>query len=180
MKIYDISQEVFLKFYTFTNYEDILKNYSLIDYNRAGVPLLELVTEPDLHSADEAVAFLEHMRCVYQYLDISEADSKKGQIRCDVNISLMEEDATELGTKVEIKNINSFTEAELEELSSRYDEIIEKGYLENNKVNLAYIKDKNDELNLIERLETFKENHLLFAYDFSVEFTNNTSEKGLR
>ena len=79
-----------------------------------------------------------------------------------------------------IKNINSFTEAELEELSSRYDEIIEKGYLENNKVNLAYIKDKNDELNLIERLETFKENHLLFAYDFSVEFTNNTSEKGLR
>ena len=78
------------------------------------------------------------------------------------------------------KEITSFTQNELEEISSSYDKIIEKGYLENNKVNLTYIKDKNDELNLIERLETFKENHLLFAYDFTVEFTNNTSEKGLR
>lgn len=77
-------------------------------------------------------------------------------------------------------NINSFTDVELEKLSSYYDKIIKNGYLENNKVDLAYIKDKTDELNLIERLEKFKENHLLFAYDFSVEFTNNTSEKGLR
>ena len=84
-----------------------------IDYNRAGVPLLELVTEPDLHSADEAVAFLEHMRMVYQYLDISEADTKKGQVRCDVNVSIMdpeldENDPSNWGTKVEIKNVNSF------------------------------------------------------------------------
>ncbi len=81
---------------------------SNIDYNRAGVPLLELVTEPCLHTADEAVAFLEHMRRVYKYCDVSEADTKKGQIRCDVNVSISDEDATELGTKVEIKNINSF------------------------------------------------------------------------
>ena len=81
---------------------------SCIDYNRAGVPLLELVTEPCLHSADEAVAFLEHMRSVYKYCGISEADTKKGQIRCDVNVSIMDEEATELGTKVEVKNINSF------------------------------------------------------------------------
>lgn len=81
---------------------------SNIDYNRAGVPLLELVTEPSFHSAEEAVAFLEHMRRVYQYCDISEADTKKGQIRCDVNVSIMDEDAKELGTKVEIKNVNSF------------------------------------------------------------------------
>ena len=84
-----------------------------IDYNRAGVPLLELVTEPDFHSSDEAVAFLEHMRSVYQYLDISEADSKKGQLRCDVNVSIMdldkdENDPNNWGTKVEIKNVNSF------------------------------------------------------------------------
>lgn len=78
------------------------------------------------------------------------------------------------------KKITSFTELELEEISSCYDKFIKKGYLENNKVNLKYIKDKNDELNLIERLEAFKENHLLFAYDFTVEFTNNTSERGLR
>ncbi len=92
---------------------DHLYDITTIDYNRAGVPLLELVTEPDLHSADEAVAFLEHMRSVYQYLNISEADSKKGQIRCDVNVSIMdsdldEEDPNNWGTKIEIKNVNSF------------------------------------------------------------------------
>ncbi len=86
---------------------------STIDYNRAGVPLLELVTEPDFHSAQEAVAFLETMRSIYQYAGISEADSKKGQIRCDVNISIMKEgldpeDSSNWGTKVEIKNVNSF------------------------------------------------------------------------
>ena len=81
---------------------------SNIDYNRAGVPLLELVTEPCLHSAEEAVAFLEHMRLVYKYCDVSEADTKKGQIRCDVNISIADEGSNELGTKVEIKNVNSF------------------------------------------------------------------------
>ncbi len=81
---------------------------STIDYNRAGVPLLELVTEPCMHSAEEAVAFLEHMRDVYKYCDVSEADTKKGQIRCDVNISIMDEDATSFGTRVEVKNVNSF------------------------------------------------------------------------
>lgn len=81
---------------------------SSIDYNRAGVPLLELVTEPCLSSAEEAVAFLEHMRSIYKYCDVSEADTKKGQIRCDVNVSIMDEDATQFGTRVEIKNVNSF------------------------------------------------------------------------
>jgi len=87
--------------------------FSTIDYNRAGVPLLELVTEPDLRSADEAVSFLEAMRSIYQYADISEADSKKGQVRCDVNISIMDKnedinDPNNWGTRVEIKNVNSF------------------------------------------------------------------------
>ena len=80
---------------------------SLIDYNRAGVPLLELVTEPCLSSAEEAVAFLETMRRIYQYCGVSEADTKKGQIRCDVNVSIMDPDATELGTKVETNDIIS-------------------------------------------------------------------------
>ena len=79
--------------------------YSTIDYNRAGVPLLELVTEPELHSADEAVTFLETMRTIYQYAGISEADNKKGQIRCDVNVSIMyidkdEKDTKNWGTKI--------------------------------------------------------------------------------
>ena len=86
---------------------------SRINYNRAGVPLIELVTEPDFRSADEAVAFLENIRSIYQYLGISEADSKKGQVRCDVNVSLMdasldENDPKNWGTKVEMKNVNSF------------------------------------------------------------------------
>lgn len=83
-----------------------LYDTSVINYNRAGVPLLELVTEPCLHSADDAVNFLEYMRAIYQYCGISEADSKKGQIRCDVNVSISDDDS--LGTKVEIKNVNSF------------------------------------------------------------------------
>ena len=92
---------------------DHFEDCSLIDYNRAGVPLLELVTEPDFRSADEAVSFLETMRRIYQYTDISEADSKKGQIRCDVNVSIMdidkdENDMSNWGTKIEVKNVNSF------------------------------------------------------------------------
>ena len=83
--------------------------YSLIDYNRCGVPLLETVTEPCLNSADEAIAFLETLRSMFLYTDTSYARSDRGQIRCDVNVSLMKEGDTELGTKVEMKNINSFS-----------------------------------------------------------------------
>lgn len=92
---------------------DHYASVSTINYNRAGVPLLELVTYPDFRSAEEAVAFLETMRLIYQYAGISEADSKKGQIRCDVNVSIMDASLDESkeenwGTKVEIKNVNSF------------------------------------------------------------------------
>ena len=88
---------------------DHYNDYSLLDYNRCGVPLLETVTEPCINSADEAVTFLEGLRSIFLYTDTSYARSDKGQIRCDVNVSLMREDAKELGTKVEIKNINSFS-----------------------------------------------------------------------
>jgi len=93
--------------------QDHYSSFSTIDYNRACVPLLELVTEPDLRSADEAVSFLETMRSIYQYAGISEADSRKGQIRCDVNVSIMEKDKDpsdpkNWGTKIEVKNVNSF------------------------------------------------------------------------
>ena len=85
-----------------------LYDTSTINYNRAGVPLFELVTTPCLHSADDAVTYLEYIRAIYQYCGISTADSKKGQIRCDVNISISDDPNT-LGTKVEIKNVNSFS-----------------------------------------------------------------------
>ena len=87
-------------------------NTSLINYNRAGVPLLELVTEPCFNNAKEAVAFVEHMIRMYRYADISDADTKRGQIRCDVNVSIMDENDTKLGTKVEIKNVNSISNIE--------------------------------------------------------------------
>lgn len=92
---------------------DHYSKFSCIDYNRSGVPLLELVTDPCFRSADEAVAFLETVRSMYRYANISEADSKKGQIRCDVNVSIMEKDKEEIienfGVKVETKNVNSFS-----------------------------------------------------------------------
>ncbi len=86
--------------------------FSLIDYNRAGVPLLETVTSPCMHSSKEAVAFLDTMKYIFRYTGISDADIKRGQIRCDVNVSMMEKDSKELGTKVEVKNVNNINNVE--------------------------------------------------------------------
>ncbi len=103
--------------------------YSLIDYNRSGIPLMEIVTEPCMESADEAVTFLEDLRDVFLYLGVSEAKSNYGQMRCDVNISLMKDTDTELGTKVEMKNINAFNNvrAAIEYEIKRQSEILNKG-----------------------------------------------------
>ena len=79
---------------------------SLIDFNRAGVPLMELVTEPVIHSSQEAMNFAKELQLILQYLDVSDANMEKGQMRVEVNISLSK--TSILGTKVEIKNINSF------------------------------------------------------------------------
>lgn len=92
---------------------DHLPTFSLIDYNRAGVPLLETVTAPCMHSADEAIAFLETMCRIYKYTGISEADTKKGQIRCDVNVNLMDDNGNYITPKVEIKNVNSLANVKL-------------------------------------------------------------------
>lgn len=81
--------------------------YSLIDFNRAGIPLMELVTEPDLRSGEEVRKFGEELQMILRYLDISDADMQKGQMRVEVNMSLRKP-GEELGTKVELKNINSF------------------------------------------------------------------------
>ncbi len=102
---------------------------SLIDYNRAGVPLLETVTEPCLHSSKEAVAFLDAMKNIFRYTDISDADIKKGQIRCDVNVSMMEKGSNKLGTKVEVKNVNNIVNVQntIEYEIKRQTELIETG-----------------------------------------------------
>ncbi|MDD3154542.1 MAG: Asp-tRNA(Asn)/Glu-tRNA(Gln) amidotransferase subunit GatB [Victivallaceae bacterium] len=79
-----------------------------VDYNRAGVPLLETVSEPDMRSADEAYAYLTKLKEIMQYGEISDCDMEKGQMRCDVNISLRPFGQEKFGTKIELKNLNSF------------------------------------------------------------------------
>ncbi len=108
---------------------DHFGNYSLIDYNRSGIPLMEIVTEPCMYSAEEAITFLESLRNIFLYCDVSEARSDLGQMRSDVNISLMKDTDTVLGTKVEMKNINSFGNVKLaiEYEIKRQTEILESG-----------------------------------------------------
>ncbi|MGC8814707.1 MAG: Asp-tRNA(Asn)/Glu-tRNA(Gln) amidotransferase subunit GatB [bacterium] len=83
-------------------------NWTLLNYNRAGVPLIEIVTEPVINSPDEAVEFLYLLRLTALYTDISDVKMEEGSLRCDANISLKPKNSEKLGTKVEIKNINSF------------------------------------------------------------------------
>lgn len=108
---------------------DHLSTYSLIDYNRAGVPLLETVTEPCIGSSKEAIAYLEALRNIFLYLDVSDARADLGQIRVDVNVSMKREEDTELGTRVEMKNINSFSTVKevIEVEIKRQTEILEAG-----------------------------------------------------
>jgi len=82
--------------------------YSLPDYNRAAVPLIEIVTEPDISSADEAKAFAEQLKMTLEYAGVSDVKMEQGSLRCDVNISIRPEGTDELGVKVELKNLNSF------------------------------------------------------------------------
>jgi aspartyl-tRNA(Asn)/glutamyl-tRNA(Gln) amidotransferase subunit B len=81
---------------------------SLVDFNRSGVPLMEMVSQPDLHTPAEAGAYLRKLRAILRTLGVSTADMEKGQMRCDVNVSLRPVGQHELGTKVEVKNLNSF------------------------------------------------------------------------
>jgi aspartyl-tRNA(Asn)/glutamyl-tRNA(Gln) amidotransferase subunit B len=94
--------------------EDVGKNFhfdrfSGVDFNRAGVPLLEIVSEPDLTSADMAHAYLNALKDILIYGGISDCDMEKGMVRCDVNVSVRPKGTTELGAKIEIKNMNSFS-----------------------------------------------------------------------
>ncbi|MDP3995807.1 MAG: Asp-tRNA(Asn)/Glu-tRNA(Gln) amidotransferase subunit GatB, partial [bacterium] len=104
------------------------ENYSLVNFNRAGIPLMELVTEPDIASAYEAKKFAEDLHLIMHYLDVSDADMEKGQMRVEVNISLSEKKG-ELGTKAEIKNLNSFRSVEraIDYEIKRQKEILESG-----------------------------------------------------
>lgn len=104
--------------------------YTLVDYNRAGVPLMELVTEADFTNSKDVGMFCQKLRQILRYLDVSNADMEKGQMRCEVNISLYPEGADRLsGTKVEVKNINSFRSVErsIEYEITRQTDALERG-----------------------------------------------------
>ncbi len=81
---------------------------TLVDLNRSGVPLIEIVTEPDLRSAEEAKVFLEDLRSILRYIDVSDCKMEEGSLRCDVNISVRPEGQKEFGVRTEMKNLNSF------------------------------------------------------------------------
>jgi len=103
--------------------------FSGIDLNRAGEPLLEIVSEPEITNAKEAVAYLKKLHSIVRYLDISDAIMAQGSMRCDVNVSIRPKNTTELGTRTEIKNINSFRFVEKAIYSEirRQQEVIEDG-----------------------------------------------------
>jgi len=82
--------------------------YSYVDLNRSGTPLIEIVSEPDMRSSDEAYAFLTELKQVLQFIEVSTCDMEKGHLRCDANVSVRLKGAEQLGTKVEVKNLNSF------------------------------------------------------------------------
>ncbi len=104
-------------------------DHSLVDFNRSGVPLMELVTEPDIESAEEAKKFCEELQLILRYIGISDADMEKGQMRCEANISIAKSGAKKFGTKVEVKNLNSFRSVEkaIEYELKRQEEALENG-----------------------------------------------------
>lgn len=108
---------------------DDVDRVSLADYNRCGIPLIEIVTEPDFHSADEVIAFFEKIKLLLQYAGICDCKMEQGSIRCDVNISIAPKGSDELGTRTELKNLNSLKaiaraiEVEIE----RQEELLENG-----------------------------------------------------
>ena len=110
---------------------DHFANTSTIDYNRSGVPLIEIVTDPCFTSAEDALCFLENMRSIYQYTNISDADTKRGQIRCDVNVNLRNKDGVYVTPRVEVKNVNGFTNIYD---TIKYEEERQRNALKNNQL----------------------------------------------
>src|SRR4030095_4143878 len=94
------------------NIHDLRSDASLVDLNRAGVPLLEIVSEPDIRSPEEAGNYLRTLRAILQYLEICDGNMEEGSFRCDANVSVRPERTTVLGTKIELKNLNSFKAVE--------------------------------------------------------------------
>jgi aspartyl-tRNA(Asn)/glutamyl-tRNA(Gln) amidotransferase subunit B len=112
-----------------TPFDDVPATVSLVDWNRCGVPLVEIVSEPDIRSPEEASAYLTELRRLLRYTGVSDADMEKGNLRCDANVSIRSADDAELGTRVEIKNLNSirFVAKAIEHEIERQAQAVERG-----------------------------------------------------
>ena len=112
-----------------TPYADVSPDVSLVDWNRAGVPLVEIVSEPDLRGPEEAAAYLTELRRLVRYIGISDGDMEKGNLRCDANVSVRLSETAPLGTRVEVKNVNSirFVAKAIEYEIERQAEVLESG-----------------------------------------------------
>ena len=133
---------------------DVDPENTCIDYNRAGTPLIEIVTEPDIRSSEEAFSFLTEIRKLVRYLEICDGNMEEGSLRCDANISVRKKGETQLGTKVEVKNLNSIRNVKkaIDAEAKRLIDILEKGdtitqqtrsFDANNGITFA-IRDKED------------------------------------
>ena len=112
-----------------TPYDDVSKDVSLVDWNRAGVPLVEIVSEPDLRSPEEAAAYLTELRRLVRYTGVCDGDMEKGNLRCDANVSVRASETAPLSTRVEIKNVNSirFVAKAIEHEIERQAEAVARG-----------------------------------------------------
>ena len=112
-----------------TPFDDVPPSVSLVDWNRAGVPLVEIVSEPDLRAPAEAAAYLTELRRLLRYTGVSDADMEKGNLRCDANVSIRASEDAPYGTRAEIKNLNSirFVARAIEHEIARQSEMVARG-----------------------------------------------------
>src|SRR5262249_31653392 len=112
-----------------TPYADVPADVSLVDWNRAGVPLVEIVSEPDIRTPEEAASYLTELRRLVRYTGVCDGDMEKGSLRCDANVSIRASETAPFGTRVEIKNLNSirFVARAIEHEIERQAEAVARG-----------------------------------------------------
>jgi len=145
---------------------------SLVDYNRTGTPLIEIVSEPEIYSPQEAYDYLTSLKLLMQYLDVSDCDMEKGSLRCDANISLRKKGAKELGTKAEVKNLNSFkaVKSALEFEVDRQQKLLDAG---ERIVQETRLWDENKQITLSMRSKEEAHDYRYFPEPDLVPFTVN-------
>jgi len=129
---------------------------TIVDYNRGGVPLIEIVTEPDLRSAEQVRVFMETLRAMLLYVEVSDCKMQEGSMRCDINLSLIEQGTQKLGTRSEMKNVNSFRAAVR---AAQYEQYRQKDMLENGETVIQETRRWDDEIGKSYAMRSKEESH---------------------